>query len=277
MNIANMMDDERLAELVHAVLSSTKYRALDPNLVRQIGARELATRRNLKEAVKATKNRLHQAAGVFVEARPAYDSWLAQLRAAHAAGPPALREACTQVLAHHASTRERLPIMSEFFTTTLATLPPIRSVLDLACGLNPLAIPWMPLAPGARYIACDVYTDMITFLNACFPLLGVVGEARVCDLISEPPHHQVDLALALKALPTLDQQAKDAGITLLRRVRAQAVLVSFPARSLGGRDRHMVENYERLFRERVADEGWRIERFVFATELAFLVQKTNLQ
>ena len=37
-----------------------------------------------------------------------------------------------------------------------------KVILDLACGLNPLAAAWMPLAPGATYHAVDVYQDMVS-------------------------------------------------------------------------------------------------------------------
>nr|AIA14252.1 Ribosomal RNA methyltransferase (FmrO) [uncultured bacterium] len=174
---------------------------------------------------------------------------------------------------HHASTRERLPILEGFYATTLASLGPVRSVLDLACGLNPLALPWMPLAPDARYYACDIYADMIAFLNSFFAQAGIRGQARVCDLVASAPDEQVDLALVLKALPPLDQQAKHAGRNLLRALNARHILVSFPAHSLGGRGKGMAENYEQRFRALADAEGWSIERFVFPTELAFLVRK----
>src|SRR5215211_5261539 len=67
--------------LVEAIYASKKYAAISEDLVRSIGLRELAARRNLKEAIKATKNKLHQVAGAFLDARPPYDDWLAQLKA----------------------------------------------------------------------------------------------------------------------------------------------------------------------------------------------------
>ena len=174
---------------------------------------------------------------------------------------------------NHASTRERLPILESFYATTLASLGPVRSVLDLACGLNPLALPWMPLAPDASYYACDIYADMIAFLNGFFAQAGVRGQARICDLASGAPNEPADLALVLKALPPIDQQAKHAGRDLLRALNARHILVSFPAHSLGGRGKGMAENYEQRFRALADAEGWAIERFVFPSELAFLVMK----
>jgi 16S rRNA (guanine(1405)-N(7))-methyltransferase len=59
----------------------------------------------------------------------------------------------------------------------------------------------------------------------------------------------------------------------LETIRADHLLVSFPVHSLGGRSKGMVENYEVRFRELVQDKPWSIQRFEFATELAFLVTR----
>src|SRR5262245_61422962 len=281
------IDQIQLDELVQTVLASPKYRAISEDLIRAIGVRELSARRGMKEAIKATKNKLHQVAGAYLDARPPYDQWLAQLAATtnqqackadppwppDLPCPPDLQQVCREIMRHHASTRERLPILGALYTTALASVRPIRSVLDVACGLNPLAIPWMPLEPGAAYYACDLYADMVAFLNGFFRLAGIHGRADVCDLVTSPPGRRVDLALVLKALPPLEQLDRRAGINLLRALDAGHMLVSFPARSLGGRAKAMAGNYEERFRAMVADEGWPVERFAFATEIALLVTK----
>jgi 16S rRNA (guanine(1405)-N(7))-methyltransferase len=265
-------DEARLDELVRSIAASPKYHAVSEELIRRIGRRELAARRGFKEAVKAARNRLHQVAGAYLDAKPQYAAWATQLAAARG-DERALRAACLQIMERHASTRERLGILDTFYTTTLAGLPPIRSVLDVACGLGPLAIPWMPLAEGAAYYACDIYADMAAFLNAFFRVAGVRGQAQVCDLVSGPPQQRADVALVLKALPPLDHLDKRAGLNLLRGLQVDYLLVSFPARSLGGRDKGMVEHYARGFLAMAHAEGWPVERFEFATELAFRVRK----
>src|SRR5215208_3358713 len=73
---------DNIAELIQAVQSSQKYAAISEDMIRSIGLRELAARRNLKEAIKATKNKLHQVAGAYLDARLPYDEWLVLLSAA---------------------------------------------------------------------------------------------------------------------------------------------------------------------------------------------------
>ena len=266
--------DEQVARLVAAVQGTPKYRHVAPAFARRIGARELAKGRGEKEAVKATKRRLHQVAGAYLDAGVRYDEWLGALRAAHAAGPEELEAACIQVLRHHASTRERIPFLADFYPPLLAGLPPVRTVLDLGCGLHPLALPWMGLPAGVEYVALDVYEDMAAFLNEFLALLPVRGRAEARDILEPLPAKRADLALLLKLLPGMEQVEKGAGRRLLAAVPADVLLVSFPAQSLTGRrGQGMPVNYEAQFQGLVAGTGWAVERFAFPTELVFRVRR----
>ena len=149
------LQPDNIAELIESVQSSQKYAAISEDMIRAIGLRELAARRNLKEAIKATKNKLHQVAGAYLEARLPYGEWLALLSETRTTSDErqadrrccdrqftilnfqfSIRQACREIMRHHASTRERLPILESFYATTLASLGPVHSVLDLACGLT---------------------------------------------------------------------------------------------------------------------------------------------
>jgi len=264
---------DELELLVQAVHKSPKYRDICLDVVRNVGARELATRRDLKDAVKATKNKLHQVGGAYRDGAD-YAGWLDRLRSAGRAGDGGeLRQICREAMAHHASTHERLAILDRFYAQTLAAVPAPGVVLDLACGLNPLAIPWMPLAEGAQYYAFDMYADLAGFLNECMPWMGVQGRAEACDVIHSPPTRRADLALILKTLPCAEQLDKGAAERLLEAVQADYVLVSFPVRSLGGQDKRMPENYEAHFQQLLQGKPWSVQRFAFSTELAFLIRK----
>jgi 16S rRNA (guanine(1405)-N(7))-methyltransferase len=264
------MDD--IDALVAAVRKSSKYRRVCEDVAHGIGERELAKGRRLKDAVKATKKKLHQVGGAYLDGGTDYVAWLDELKAASGDSVD-FRRTCARVMGHHSSTRERLEILDQFYATVLAGLPPIRSVLDLACGFNPLAIPWMGLPDGATYYAYDIYEDMVEFLQAFMKLTSVRGQAVACDVLRSCPKPRVDLALVLKSIPCLEQIDKSAGAKLLDTIDADHVLVSFPVHSLGGRDKGMPTNYEARFRELVTDRDWAIQRFEFATELAFLISR----
>ena len=265
---------ELLDQLVNAVRSGRKYSQISPDFVRGLAQKELSHRRSYKEALKATKNKLHQVAGAYLETQPNYAQWLERLRAAQASAQPAqLKQVCRDLMAFHASTRERLPILETFYAQTLAYLGPIHSLLDLACGLNPLTLPWLPLAPQAQLLACDIYLDQIDFINQFYAHCGLSGTAFPCDLAAGAPPQPVQLALLLKTIPCLEQVDKSAGERLLSTIQADHILVSFPAKSLGGRSKGMLQNYEARFRQLIAGQSWQVQRFEFSTELAFLINK----
>jgi 16S rRNA (guanine(1405)-N(7))-methyltransferase len=263
---------QRLDELVRLVLVAPKYRHFCEEVVSHLGRRELAARRSLHEAIKATKNRLHQIAGIYLEPRLDFGAALADLRQAKAT-PESWREACRRVMGMHLSTRERLPLIESFYMRCLDSIPPPSFVLDVGCGLNPLAIPWMPLAPGAAYHGYDVYTDMSAFLSQYLRLAEVAGQAIACDVTGSPPTQRADLALLLKTLPCLEHLGKGAGLRLLDALPARHMLVSFPVRGVSGKSRSMRQGYEARFLDSIRDRPWQVQEFSFASELAFLVTK----
>jgi 16S rRNA (guanine(1405)-N(7))-methyltransferase len=268
----------QLDQLVEAVLAGTKYASVSRDLIDRIGRQELDKRRSLKEAIKQTRRKLHQVGGAYVGTGGSYGGWAAALQqAAQTGDEEGLRRFCRAIMAHHTSTRERLPILNEFYQATLGPLAPIRSVLDVACGLNPLAIPWMPLAPGADYIACDAHGDLLRLVADLMVIAGVRGQTRLCDVTQTCPDQPVDVALVLKALPCLGQIDRSAGTYVLRTVNARYVLVSFPVHSLGGRQKGMAATYEAHFRHllggpQLAGRYRLLERFTFASEVAFLLE-----
>ena len=269
-----LSDPPRLAAevdaLARAVRESAKYREIAPDLVAAIGAHELRTHGSLKEAIKATKNTLHQVYGAFFAAPPRYDAWLEALTEAAGMGPEQWRAACLRIMGNHSSTRERAPTLGRFYAECLAGLPPIHSVLDLGCGLNPLALAWMDLPPNVVYSCCDINAGLVDFLNRYFTLAGIRGEAEVRDLTGKPAGQPVDLVLALKLLPTLETLQRGAGAALLRSVRAKYLLVSFAECSLGGRRSGLGRGHGEAFAALAREEGWALEERNFPGETVFI-------
>lgn len=264
------MSEEILDALTQQVLQGAKYREIAPDLVRRIGAQELTKRRSLKEAVKATKNKLHQIGGAYQPGRINYDEGVALLRET-AVSTPQFRAICHSIMQAHASTRERLLFIDEFYQALLADLAPIRTVLDLACGLNPLVYPWLPLPPDVQYTAVDIYSDMLNFIQEFFVITGINGRTQQRDIIGSPPTEPYDLILLLKTLPCLEQVDKNAAANLIDALNGRFLLISYPAQSLGGRSKGMVENYTRQFAQLANGRSWQVQKYEFATEIAFLV------
>lgn len=259
-----------LQTLIDSVSSAAKYKQISPEIIEAVGQRELQIRPSLKEAIKATKSKLHQVGAAYQDSKMNYTQAFSDLQKAQDS-PAAFHQACRQIMHRHASTRERLPILDEFFVTTLSGIPPVHSIMDIACGLNPLAWPWMPFDDSVKYLAYDIYKDAIGFINQFMPLAGMQGQAEARDVVSRPPDQPVDLALILKTLPCLDHLGKTAVTHLLDTIQAKYLLISYPVSSLGGRKKGMISQYNAHFEKLATRYQWPYERFEFSSELAFLV------
>ena len=262
-------------EVAAAVQSGSRYRAIASGLVERLAAQELAKGRSSKEAVKAVRSKLHQVGGAYLEKPVDYAALESQLEALPASlQAPEVQAFCRQALRLHASSNERLTIIEQFYAQALQSLAPTHSILDVACGFNPLALPWMPVAVDVKYYACDIFSDMIGFVNRFFDHFQVQGMASVCDLSQSLPQQHAQLALLLKTLPCLEQLDKSLSARLLADLPADHLLVSFPVASLGGRGKGMRQNYEAHFLELTRDWKGIRQRFEFRTELVYLLSRT---
>lgn len=262
--------------LIRAVQTNPRYAAIDRALIRGLIERYQSSISQPRELVKAVRNKLHQVGGAYLDKPIDYAHWKTLLdELPHNLYHPQVKDFCRRMMSLHVSTRERLPLLDAFYTQTLAPLAPIRSLLDLACGLNPLAIPWMPLTPQTQIYVCDIYSDQIAFLQQFFDHFGIYGQASVCDLSRELPQQPVQVALLLKSIPCLEQLDKTIASRLLSGIPAEHWLVSFPAHSLGGRGKGMRQNYRQHFEEII--QGWdvQVQVFDFANEFVFHVQKKS--
>jgi 16S rRNA (guanine(1405)-N(7))-methyltransferase len=87
------------------------------------------------------------------------------------------------------------------------------------------------------------------------------------------PKQRFQVALALKIIPLIDQIEKEHTRHWLENIPADHVLVSFPISSLSGKGKGMIENYTIRFTQMIEGGNWKMERFDFSTELAFLLHQ----
>jgi len=262
-----------LDEIVSAVARSKKYHAICADTIRRIAAHELAAHGNAKAAVKATKRRLHQVHGAF-EQDFDYDAAYRRLEMAYREGSEdGIKAACRRVLEMHSSTRERLPVLDRFYPAIFGCTGQPSTLLDVGCGLNPLALPWMELPAGTRYVALDIDAGRAGFLDRYLALAGLEPLARCQDALSHPPEDDADVALLLKMSPSLERQEPGATQRLMEQLRTPAIVVSFAVKSLGGREKGMAGQYQQQFLAWMEGRHWPVETLAFETELLFIVHK----
>lgn len=266
--------EPELVALVDEVLATKKYRTVTRPVVTRCVRDALRRTNDPADAVKRAKRKLHQIYAAYLAKAPNYGALLRALEQAAASGDDAgLRRALERAMATHASTRERLSELSHFYGELRPYLSGAARVLDLACGLNPLAYPWMGREPQAHYLAWDLDHRLVEFVDQVLTVLGAPHTCETVDLLEPEQVPECDVALLLKLLPCLEQQRSGASRELLLRIPARTLVVSFPLESLGGRTRGMREHYGTGFEALLATEGWSHRRFESGRELVYVVHK----
>lgn len=242
-------------DLTRRIRASAKYRTLDAGLVHRVATEAAERFRDRGQALKYAKRKLHQAFGAFLSGSPAAAA--GEFVAAAREGRGDLRAAALSAMREHASSAERAAWLAPFYQQVAQWCGAARSVADLACGLNPLAIPWMRLSPDATYWACDIDAGLITALAGLDEVMPVRFTAVTCDLVASPPARQADVGLVLKTITTLDQQDHAAAGRVLAALDCRHVIVSLPRRSLSGR-RHYGDDATAAVREAAAGSPYRL-------------------
>ena len=216
-----------------------------------------------KEADRAARRELHRVAGAFFSRDEAKRAGKLL-----ACWPEGGDEALARILSLHASTRERLPLaqMDALYARLVSLCGRPARVLDLACGLNPIYL----AARGVSALGLDAHLGAVALVNRFAAQNGLDTRAEGVDLREGSlPSERFDLALAFKLLPLLGAE----GMSLLERVPAAHVAVSFPTRTLSGRAVGMERHYSQAFEANCPNKYAIEARFVAGSELIYVLKE----
>jgi 16S rRNA (guanine(1405)-N(7))-methyltransferase len=257
--------------VVNEIKSGKKYKFLCPDTIRHVVGREIGRHKSLKETVKAAKKRLHLILADYLS--QLNDASAAkQLKAAFSSGDrEEIDQTCRDIMSKHASTRERLDILEEFYLKLFDITGKPAKLADLACALNPFSFRWMGLPKDIAYYAFDNNMQTVELLNLYFHLEGLGPPAKVRDILCQPPEGFFDVALLFKMYHCLEHRQKGAGWEVIEKTPAKWLAVSFPTRNLANRKVDIFANYKEDMLARVKQKGWRFQVLEFRTELVLLI------
>ena len=267
------IDESAVKAVVTAIKQSKKYRDTSEETIRQLAVEAVATHKKARPAEKAVRRRLHSIMAPYL-GDPDYTAAAERLNKVFVGGNEAdIRAVCLDLMHAHLSTRERLPILDTFYRDIFAVTGPPGRLLDIACGLNPLAFPWMGLPVlGTDFVAYDIHEPRITFLNHYFILQGLPPLAFVRDVALQAPAESGDVALFLKEMPRFERNYPGRGRALLDALDVRWLVVSFPTISTHG-GRNLTNRYREFFHQIIDGSGWPVTELLFDTELVFCADK----
>lgn len=260
--------------IIREIKASPKYRTASEETIRGVVALEAGRYKKERQVVKAVRKRLHGIMAYYLGDADYQQAEQTLRRAFDQGRSDSIKDACRAILMQHPSTQERLEIIDEFYQRIFAVTGKPTSMLDLACGLNPLTFPWMELPLSFQYHAYDIHQPRVDFINTYFELQGLTPLAREQDVIFNPLQESADVALILKELPRLDRNYQGGGSSLIEALQVDYVVVSFPVVSLhGGRD--LEDHYRSYMGQIVKGKEWMLVEISFSNELVYCLDKTR--
>jgi len=265
--------EDTAGQIVRKILSSPKYRELGipEESVEDIVKREISRQTDIKVAEKKAREKLHQVIAPYL-GDPGYrlaDTALTQI---HRDDREGLKAWCLEMLRSHSSTRERLPNLELFYRTIFEFTGKPNTVLDLACGMNPFAFPWMGLESSVRYYAYDLHTLRVNLINHFFDAWGLQPLATVTDVLVSVPQTPADVAFFFKEAHRFESRRKGSNRAFFQQLSVKWIVVTLPAENLTGR--HQMRDRERMLIEKtIAGLNWEICETEVGTEMIFFIRK----
>jgi 16S rRNA (guanine(1405)-N(7))-methyltransferase len=262
--------------LAEAISKSRKYRdsGIPIKTIEDILNRELARYPKESDALQSARAILHNIMATYL-GDPDYEEEGKRLSAiCSSKDKKELERFCRDILKCHDSTRERMPYLEDFYMTINDVASHPKVILDLACGLNPFAFPFMGLARDARYHAYDIHQPRVNLINSLFSCLEIAPLAEVRDVLIDPPQTPADAAFLFKEAHRMEKRRKGSSQELARSINAKVIFISLPNRSLDGK-RDLHQRMDSLFEKISSGMDGETGSLEFPGESLYWVKRLN--
>ena len=258
-------------EICEEILRSKKYATLHRPLVLRICEEEYKKYSNYRDRLKGAKNALHSIYGAYLTNNIFKKAEKLMEVIAEERGK--ISQSQERLLRLHASTKERMAEMITFYQFIFEVVGEAESIIDIGCGFNPFTIPYYPVPPPSKYYALDIDERMAELNNRYFRSLKIPELAGCIDITTTSPKAKADLAFLFKLLPLIDRQARGRSSKLLREIDAQHLIITYPTKSLTGKEKGMQAFYAAAFEEVIGGNLFITAKKQIGNELVYVVAK----
>ena len=260
------------ADIASQVMDSGKYGFIARDTVLRLCQEYMPRYKSKKDVIKAVKKQLHIIHGAFFPDR-CHEQAMMLIESSNISD----QELSVQLMQLHPSTRERMPVLRAFYDFLAPCLKDAKTVLDIGCGFHPCTLPFMGLPDKVTYIAGDINYDTVKVVRAFFDRLHVAHDVQILDAAGKLPDVHADIAFLFKLIPVLEQQKKGLAYHLMDMLTAKTIIVTFPVKSLSGREKDMEQFYSSQFEKNLPAAFSIAQKAVVGMELVYIVSKTQEQ
>jgi len=268
-----MTNDVKIDELIERILNSRKYRdlGLNPDTVEDLIRQETGHQTSEKALRKIVRRKLHNIVAPYLGDLD-YIQRQKQLDQIEITSleDESIQNFCQDVLSQHASTAERISHLTEFYHQLFSVTGKPNTILDLACGLNPFAFPWMSLPTSMKYYAYDIIQPRIDLINQFFRKIGLAPLAINQDITVNPPKIHADLAIFFKEAHRLEKRQPGANKKLWAQLDVDLLAVSLPTENLSG-THPLIEQHRKLVYQHLPKNQTLTEIYV-ENEILFIIE-----
>ena len=176
------------------------------------------------------------------------------------------RKDWASLLNTHTSTKERLAFYPEIKSYIYSLNP--SSILDLGCGLNPIAM----AEPSVKYFASDINDSDLDIVREFFKDKNIKGEVFFYDLaILKDRLPEADVVLMLKLLDFLEKKSSRLAERLLLSLKCKHIIVSFSTSKLSGKKMHRPER--KWFENICFHNSIKFKKLEFGNEIFYHISK----
>jgi 16S rRNA (guanine(1405)-N(7))-methyltransferase len=183
-----------------------------------------------------------------------------------------------EILNSHLSTKERMQFYDYFFKIIFEETKEPKKILDIACGLNPLAFFRFSNLKDVNYICNEMSEIDAQHLNKFFKNNKINGKCYPFNFVKELKNNinlindKYDVCFLLKALDTFETQKKYITYDILDNINASFIIASFPFQSIN--QKNMSRGFKiSWFEKMLLRKEFSYKTINFPNEIVYILEK----
>lgn len=259
-------------EIYEELLKSKKYADITPDVLTRVCRDAVLRYSKKKDALKYAKTELHIINDSYL-LNDCHKNAAKLIAAYKEKNILSDREFSFALLNLHASSKERVNNVEEIYLFLSSYINENTVLGDIGCGFNPFALPFLPVKP-LKYYAYEINGETVDVLNTYFHTANNADyHADALDAVTHTPEMHFDTVFLFKLLPVLQQQKKGRAFTILEELSFDSAIISFPIKSLSGKEKGMESHYSSFFEEGLPNLFSVIEKRIIGNELFYVIRR----